>query len=146
MKLCTRLFLVSMIVLIQNSIKAQDWVSSFDTAKEIAASEDKQIVLVFAGSDWCAPCMKLERYILETEEFKNYAKEHYVLYKADFPRKKKNQLPADQQKVNESLAAQYNRQGIFPLVVLLDAQGNRKGETGYIKVGPSEYIKHLTTL
>ena len=56
-----------------------------------ANNENKNIVMVFAGSDWCAPCIKLEKYILESDDFKNYAKEHWVLLKLDFPKKEKKQ-------------------------------------------------------
>ncbi|HCQ12673.1 thioredoxin family protein, partial [Flavobacterium sp.] len=42
---------------------SQNWKSSLEEAKIEAAKENKQILLVFSGSDWCAPCMKLEKNI-----------------------------------------------------------------------------------
>ena len=73
-------------------LHSQEWQTSFDAAIRLSQQEDKPIVLVFSGSDWCAPCIRLKRNILESEEFKSYAAENYVLYNADFPRKKKNKL------------------------------------------------------
>ena len=46
-----------------------------------------------------------------------------VLLNADFPRYKKNQLTAAQQKINDALADKYNNKGVFPLTVLLNAEG-----------------------
>jgi thioredoxin-related protein len=122
---------------------SQDWITDFQTAKSIAKKENKAIVLVFQGSDWCAPCMKLEREIWSTETFKKYAKDHFVMLQADFPRRKKNALPNEQQEKNNMLFEKYNKNGYFPFVVILDANGNVLGETGYEKTTPQQYINKL---
>jgi len=83
--------LLVMVVSVNTTI-AQEWQTDFTIAKEIAAKEGKPIILVFQGSDWCAPCIKLDREIWSTDTFKEYAKENYVMLKADFPRRKKNTL------------------------------------------------------
>ncbi|MCB0688574.1 MAG: thioredoxin family protein [Saprospiraceae bacterium] len=124
----------------------QVWMTDLDEAKALAAKEHHNIVLVFQGSDWCAPCMKLEQEIWSSSEFQEYAKDHYVLLKADFPRKKKNQLSERQQKDNNRLAEKYNQEGYFPLVVVLSPSGKTLGKTGYEHVTPSEYIKILNSL
>ena len=127
------------------TINAQEWQTDIEKAKELAAAKDRNIVLVFQGTYWCAPCIKLENEIWKSVEFKNYAKEHFVLLKAEFPRRKKNQLSKEQQKINNSLAEKYNTQGYFPLVVVLDKDGNVLRTTGYKKVTPKEYINILTS-
>jgi thiol-disulfide isomerase/thioredoxin len=33
--------------------------------------KSKPIVLVFSGSDWCAPCIKLDKSIWQSTEFKD---------------------------------------------------------------------------
>ncbi len=129
-----------------NSLIAQEWLTDFEEAKKIASEKNKNIVLVFAGSDWCAPCIKLEKQILESQEFQEYAKDNYVLIKADFPRKKKNQLPEALQAHNKKLAETYNKSGGFPLVVLLDKTGKKLGETGYKKVTPDSYLGILNQM
>lgn len=117
------------------------WQDSFADAVKVANEENKPIVLVFSGSDWCAPCIRFKKKILESEEFKNYAKANYVIYNADFPRKKKNQLPKDKLNVNKTLAEKYNSRGYFPLVVLLDKKESVLGKTGFnTKTSPGEYI------
>jgi len=122
---------------------AQDWQEDFDVALQKSKDEQKPIVLVFSGSDWCAPCIRLEREIWESEAFKNHAAENYVLYKADFPRKKKNQLSPEVSGANKKLAAKYNQNGYFPLVLLLDQEANILGTTGYKGIKPKKYIELL---
>lgn len=125
------------------SVFGQEWQTDFNKAKQIAKEKHRPIILVFQGSDWCAPCIKLNREVWSTDEFQKYAKDHYVMLQADFPRKKKNALPEDRAKANAKLAEQYNKNGIFPLVVVMDAQGKVKGETGYKKMKPKAYIQLL---
>ncbi len=134
---------VMMLLLISVTAFTQDWQNNFAKTKDLAGEDNKTIILVFQGSDWCAPCMKLEKEIWESETFKAYAKEHYVMHKADFPRKKKNQADSQQVEINKKLAEQYNPKGFFPLVAILDKNGKVLGETGFKKMSPEEYIKHL---
>ena len=129
-----------------NSTYAQNWETDFSKAKEIATQEDKPIILVFQGSDWCIPCMKLNKEVWSTNAFKKYASEHYVMLQADFPRKKKNALSKEQQNANAKLFETYNKKGFFPLVVVLDKSGNVLGETGYKKTTPESYIKELNAI
>jgi thioredoxin-related protein len=127
-----------------SAVKAQNWQTDFEKAKAIASRESKPIILVFQGSDWCAPCIKLDHEIWSTDTFKSYAKDHFVMLQADFPRKKKNNLSEAQKVSNAKLAEVYNKSGIFPFVVVLDAKGKVLGETGYKKTTPEQYIKELT--
>lgn len=136
------LALIVMVVGINTTI-AQEWQTDINVAKEIATKENKPIILVFQGSDWCAPCIKLDREIWNTDTFKKYAKEHYVMLKADFPRRKKNTLSETQTKKNAQLAEKYNKQGFFPFVVVLDSNGKVLGKNSYKKTTPENYIKEL---
>uniref|UniRef100_UPI00404B6EB9 thioredoxin family protein n=1 Tax=Gelidibacter sp. TaxID=2018083 RepID=UPI00404B6EB9 len=126
-------------------MNAQEWVTDFGKAKEIATQQKKTIILVFQGSDWCAPCIKLEREVWQTDVFKDYAATHFVMLKADFPKRKKNVLSVKQTEQNNKLAEVYNKNGYFPLVVVLDKNGKILGETGYKKLSPQEYIKLLNS-
>ena len=53
---------------------AQEWQTNFEEAKKIATEQDKNVVIVFSGSDWCAPCIKLDKNIWQSEAFKKEAK------------------------------------------------------------------------
>lgn len=122
---------------------SQNWLTDFETAKSKAQQEEKTIILVFQGSDWCAPCIKLDKEIWNTEEFKNYAKDHFVMLQADFPKRKKNALSETQQKHNNQLAEKFNKNGYFPYVVILNSEGTILGSTGYKKTTPASYLRHL---
>jgi thioredoxin-related protein len=120
---------------------SQNWEANFEEAKTQANKENKNILLVFSGSDWCAPCIKLENTIWKSEDFKKEAEQKWVIYKVDFPKKKANLLSAELTASNKKLAEQYNKSGNFPLVLLLDKSGSVLGITGYKNVTPQEYIQ-----
>jgi len=67
------------------------------------------------------------------------------MLQADFPRRKKNALPKEQSKANGALFERYNKNGIFPFVVVLDHKGKVLGETSYKKTTPKNYIKELNS-
>lgn len=122
---------------------AQDWKTNFDEAKKEATEQDKKILLVFSGSDWCAPCIKLDKNVWQSDVFKNESKSKLILLKADFPKKKANLLSAELTESNKKLAEKYNKEGNFPLVVLLDKNGKVISMTGYKNVSADEYLKLL---
>lgn len=138
-----KLLTIALVLGMSLNIFAQEWQLNLDKAKSIASQKNKNIILVFSGSDWCGPCIKLDKNIWETAEFQKAAEENWVLLRADFPRKKANRLSKEQTTTNEMLAEKYNPNGYFPLVLVLDDMGKVLGATGYKDFSPSEYIKHL---
>ncbi len=125
---------------------AEGWLTDFSQAKEEAAMEHKDILMLFQGSDWCSVCMRLDKEILGTQEFMDKASEDYVLLKVDFPRRKANALQKEQQEQNNHLAELYNQNGYFPLVVILDEKGHILGKTGYKKMSTGDYMNHLASI
>lgn len=141
----TKFFITSLtLCLLSISGLAQDWKTNFEEAKKEATIKKENIVLVFQGSDWCGPCIKLDKEIWSTVEFQNLAKNHFVMLKADFPRRKANKLSEELTKQNQQLADIYNPQGFFPLVVILNKEGKVLGKMGYEKINPEAYFKKLT--
>ena len=124
---------------------AQEWLTNIDEAKESAKKANQNIILVFQGSDWCAPCIKLDKEIWSNAEFQALAADHFVMLQADFPRRKQNKLSDELQEHNNQLAEKYNLRGHFPLVVVLNAEGEVKGTLGYEKISPTDYYKKLTS-
>jgi thioredoxin-related protein len=122
------------------------WLHQYNAAMQQAKAEHKPVLMVFAGSDWCKPCILLNKEVWNTDTFAKYAKDNLVLLELDFPRFKKNQLPAEQVKHNEQLADKYNTEGVFPLVVLVDEDGKVISKTGYKTGGPEAYVQHLNKL
>ena len=140
-----KIFLSFLLISTIATINAQEWHTNFKLAKEIALKEHKNLILVFQGSDWCGPCIKLDKEIWSQEEFKAYAKNNFVMVKVDFPKRKKNKLTAKQQEKNYQLSEIYNKQGFLPRVIILNENGKVLGETGYKKMTPKKYIKLLAS-
>lgn len=117
---------------------------NFEDALKQAAESHKQILINFSGSDWCGPCIRLRKEILETAPFEDYAGRHLVLVRADFPRQKKNRLSAEQTRLNEALAERYNPDGKFPFTVLTSENGKviRTWE-GFPEESPEEFVQEL---
>ncbi|OGS73423.1 MAG: hypothetical protein A3G95_04195 [Flavobacteria bacterium RIFCSPLOWO2_12_FULL_31_7] len=135
--------LIAIVLLLVNIGFAQQ-TETFKQKLETAKTENKSVLLYFSGSDWCAPCVKFKKFIVNTPEFQTFATENLVIYNADFPRLSKNKLAKEVEKENETLADKYNSKGIFPLILLLDAEGNviKKWEE-YPKETVEEFIGKL---
>lgn len=114
---------VFMILFSTSNVFAQEqdtWSTDFAKAQTQAQEQNKNILLNFSGSDWCGPCIKLHKEILTAPTFLQYASTNLVLINADFPRLKKNMQDKALKEQNEKLADQYNKEGKFPLTILLD--------------------------
>ena len=99
------------------------WQSDFQNALNEAKGNHELILINFSGSDWCGPCIRMKKEIFDSPVFLEMAETNLVLFNADFPRSKKNQLPKKIQDQNNELAERYNSVGKFPLTVLIDENG-----------------------
>ncbi|NPA42834.1 MAG: thioredoxin fold domain-containing protein, partial [Chlorobi bacterium] len=93
------------------------WYLDYEEAKAVAQKEGKPIVILFTGSDWCAPCKALRREVFPHPEFQKEAR-GVVLVMADFPRFKP--LPAGQYRKNKELAARFLGRSGLPTMVAVD--------------------------
>lgn len=123
------------------------WEPSFENAKKIAKEKHELILLNFSGSDWCGPCIVTRKDYLESVVFTKMANENLVLVNADFPRKKKNMGTPEQIKRNEALAEIYNKQGDFPLTLLLNADGKvLKSWNGKPQETPEQWTANIKAI
>ena len=103
--------------------RAGEPINDLNTAKEKAQKEHKLILLKFSGSDWCSPCVKFKKTFIDNDDFKSFSDANLIVFNADFPRQKKNTLSKEQIIENENLAEKYNPNGIFPLIILFNENG-----------------------
>ena len=108
-------------------------VVNIDIALERAKAENKTVLMIFSGSDWCKPCIQLKKEVLSTNEFQSFCSQELVVLNLDFPYKKSSEISEDQKRHNELMAEKYNQEGRFPKVLLLDHGGNVKGSIQYKK-------------
>ena len=95
-------------------------------ARNYAHEKGMDILIIFAGSDWCKPCILFKNRIIDSEEFREYARKFLAILYLDFPMKKENRLSAVQTEQNELLAEKYNPEGAFPWLVLTDHRMHEK--------------------
>jgi thioredoxin-related protein len=133
------------ISLIMGLITNVTWLGNFNEAKKEAAKNHELILIDFSGSDWCGPCIRERKEILENEAFTSYAAHHLILVRADFPRQQKNQLSKDQVKLNEALADKYNPDGKFPYTILVDENGKvLKDWDGFPNESPEKFVAQIS--
>lgn len=121
----------------------EGWLDNFDQAKKVAAAESKDLLIDFTGSDWCGWCIKLNKEVFDTPEFKAAGPKKFVLVELDFPQEKK--LAEDVKAQNSRLQKEFGVRG-FPTIFLADANGRPYAKTGYQAGGPEAYLKHLSEL
>ncbi len=119
------------------------WTTDTAAAVDNAAAQDKDLLLLFTGSDWCPPCIKLEEQILGKEEFLDSARKNFVLVKFDFP--EKTQLLPELERQNEEWSDRFGIEG-FPTIVLIDQDERPYAFTGFRDEGPVEFVAHLDEL
>jgi len=123
-----------------------EWQTDYEQALATARTENKHVLLDFTGSDWCAPCIQLNKAVFSKAAFRNYAKKNLILVQLDYPRKK--QLPEKVTRQNERLSHQYNiEQSGYPTVVLLSPDGKNLGQLeGYGGELPADVIAWVEKL
>ncbi len=124
-------------------VRGLDWSTDYKAALAKAKAENKKVFLFFTGSDWCSWCMRLQKEILMTSEFSQYAREKLVLVELDFPRNKPQSEAVKRQ--NRSLGQEMGIQG-YPTVIVLDSTGRQVGKLGYQQGGPKPFIQQLNSL
>jgi thioredoxin-related protein len=116
LKLLKNLLLVSLII--TNAAMAKEsWLTDIDSGVRKAKAEEKLVMVLFTGSDWCPPCMMMEKEVFSKKEFLDKAQKHYVMVMLDAPNK-----DPKLKKATQKLAEKYKVNG-YPTILLFDAEG-----------------------
>ena len=102
---------------------------------------ERPTLLIFSGSDWCIPCIHLEKTVLSDSIFLDYAAQQVNLVKADFPQRKRQRK--EEQSKNEALAERYNPEGAFPKILLLHPDQSVWAVLPWQDQGPQQFIEQL---
>src|SRR5688572_18918118 len=114
-----------------------------EEAFRISTESNKPVLLIFAGSDWCANCIRFEKRILSANDFLSFAEKSIVVLKADFPQR--TSLSAALEEQNVSLAEKYNPDGVFPYLLLLTPGKSVLSSLSYRDQSPTEFIDEIQT-
>ena len=120
--------------------------SDITLAKAAAQEQNVPILMIFAGSDWCKPCIQFKKSILLSESFTTYSTENIVVLYLDFPLKKANKLSTEQTAHNNKLAEKYNPSGAFPEILLMDANEVILGNLTFKNQSAEEFIASCQAL
>lgn len=142
-----KIFLATFLFVNISILYSQEWQSDFDEALKIANIQNKNILLVFLLPEACDTCASLEKEVLHSEDFKAFARENYILTKVDFQNNTSSFLSSETKAKNLLIVEKYNKDGFFPLVVLLNKNEKVLGKIGlYNDESPSQYIALLQSL
>jgi len=122
--------------------ESEGWLTDYKEGLAAAKESQKNMMVLFTGSDWCIWCKRLQADILQKEEFKTFAKENLILVELDFPRE--NKPSQEVQEERKALAAKYEIRG-YPTLVLLSPEEKDFGRMGYQKE-VSEFLEKYKSL
>ena len=116
------------------------WVDNVEEAVKTAQNEKKDLLLDFTGSDWCPPCMALNREVLSTESFISEWSKDFVLVELDFPN---NKPQSDEiKRMNNEWNQRFNIRG-YPTIILADSSGLPYAQTVGYGGGPEAWQANL---
>jgi thioredoxin-related protein len=121
---------------------SQEWKNNLDDGFREASASGKNVLLFFSNSKDCERCTKLDKNVLQSPEFINYAKDNFVLVKQDF-----GHSSAENLEENLLIVEKYNKDGLFPLVVILNKNAKILGQVGaYNNETPAQYLARLQSI
>lgn len=103
-----------------NICLAQEKYDDWQVAKNKAESTNKNILIVLTGAEWCKPCVKMEKNVMQAKEFIDYANENLVLLELNLPRHwdYDSKLIKDYQHFKSKYQS-----NALPSLILVDTQG-----------------------
>jgi thioredoxin-related protein len=94
-----------------------NWLTGMEEASAQAISQNKDILINFTGLSWSAYCVQMEKEVLSQSSFLQFASQHLVLVKFDFPRA--------QNQASREAVDQRDHYGVqnFPTSILVNSAG-----------------------
>jgi len=133
-------------ILIAANVSGSEWQTDYEQALAAAKAGNKCVLLDFTGSDWCGPCIQMNKVVFSKAAFLTYAEKNLILVEVDYPQHKK--LPEKVTKQNERLMHEYGIDNSgFPTVILLNPDGKNLGQLeGYAGERPADIIAWVEKL
>ena len=113
-------FCVFSLPLSASQAQSLSWETDWTLAQQKAEQENKDMLLVFTGSDWCLPCQMLKKNVLLSSHFQKLVSDKFICLEIDFPKKTptppQTQAEKATQKINSELSTRYKVRGLPSLV------------------------------
>lgn len=132
-----------------NQSKNIEWCTDYEEVIQRATEKKMPVLLFFHGSDWCPPCMMMQREVFSDERFIEFTSGQILFLDVDFPMKRK--LSEAQLKHNNDLKRKFGIEEAFtqgyPQVVIIDPTGKvLYQEKGYSGDGPVMLINKISSV
>lgn len=128
-------------VAMAKDVAVHQWHTSYEAAMAEAEGTGRPVLTVFTGSDWCPHCKTLEKNVLETGDFQEWAASNVVLLMIDLPQHGISEaVRVDRSKV----CIKYGVRN-FPAVLLIGPDGVKLAEKrGYQGQPAASWIADMT--
>ena len=114
------------------------WLEDYEAALERAVSQERPVLMLFTGSDWCVWCEKLAKELFESAAFVQFAQDRLVLVRLDYPRRRR--LPPLIERRNRALKERFSVEA-FPTVILVEPSSERiQMRHSYVAIDPLDYV------
>lgn len=98
------------------------WTMDYKAAVRYAQVNNKNIFILFTGSDWHSVSLEMDEKVFQRIDWANYADENFALVYLDFPKEDKG-LSDEQKKLNNKLRKKYHIKKFPGLIVLAKNEG-----------------------
>ncbi|MES2747780.1 MAG: thioredoxin family protein [Bacteroidota bacterium] len=78
--------LILLLFSVATSSFAQTKYDDWEVAKKKAESSNKNILIILTGAEWCKPCVKMEKNVMQANEFIAYSNDNLILLEINLPR------------------------------------------------------------
>jgi thioredoxin-related protein len=78
--------ITSILLLLINFSFCQKKYDDWESAKKESEISKKNILIILTGSDWCKPCVKMEKNVIDTKEFIEYANQNLIILEINLQR------------------------------------------------------------
>jgi len=132
---------VAVCLAVAASAQASDrWLRSYDEAMAAAERTGRPVLTIFTGSDWCPHCVTLEKKVLDSQQFLDWAENRVVLLMIDLPQQGISQ---DERNVRSRVCIKYGIR-TFPNTVLIAPDGAKiMAQSGYHGQTPEAWLATL---
>ena len=121
------------------------WLQDFDAAKRQAAETNKDILVLFDGSDWCPYSVRMANELFFDPRFPSQVAWKYVPVFVDFPRSEEAKAKVQDADRNRRLMESFGVDG-FPQIVMADKAGLPYGRLGYESGGVDQFLSQATAV
>ncbi|RLS77513.1 MAG: hypothetical protein DWI03_06125 [Planctomycetota bacterium] len=118
----------------------EGWLTSYEGALTAAEETGRPILTIFTGSDWCQHCLTLEKNVLHTETFREWARDRVILLMIDLP---KQGISQEERHARSRVCIKYGVRS-FPSTLLIAPDGRKiTGHSGYLGQSPAAWVAAL---